>query len=147
MSTNLLRLITASLVLALAACDDDDDTGPNQDPLVGTWAATEAEVVSVADPQTSEELIGQGGTLTVELNANGTFTMDVTFPGEAPQNITGTWSATQDILTLNWTGLPITWEFDFTLVADVLTVTGADTEWDFGSGDEAATLNAVLARQ
>jgi hypothetical protein len=141
-----LRFIMASLVLALAACDDDD-TGPNPDPLVGTWAATEAEVVSVADPQISEELIGQGGTLTVEFDANGTFSMDVTFPGEAPQSITGTWSATQDILTLDWTGLPITWEFDFTLVADVLTVTGADTEWDFGAGDEAATLNAVLARQ
>jgi hypothetical protein len=146
MSTK-LRFIMASLVLALVACGDDDDTGPNQDPLVGTWEATEAEVVSVADPQTSEELISQGGTLTVELNANGTFSLDVTFPGEAPQAVNGTWSATQDVLTLNWTGLPITWEFDFALVADVLTVTGADTEWDFGTGDEAATLNAVLARQ
>lgn len=145
-----LRLITASLVLALAACGDDDSTGPNSD-LIGAWTATEVELVSVADPQVSEELIGQGGALEVELNANATFAMTITFPGEAPEDITGTWSASQDVLTVQFTqsGFPITWQFDYVLAAGELTLTGADALYDFDGDtiDEPATLNVILASQ
>jgi hypothetical protein len=143
-------MLSASLVLGLIACDDDG-TGPDPATLAGTWDAIEVELVSVADPGTSVELIGLGGSATVVLNANGTFDYTVTFPGELPENIAGTWEVSADVFTMRWTegGFLNEWQFDYSLVADELTLTGADSSFDFDDDgtEDPAKLNAILVRQ
>jgi hypothetical protein len=64
--------------------------------------------------------------------------------------VSGTWSST-DVLTLN---LPPVgeisgeWQFDATLSGDTLTLTGADTSWDFDDDGsiEDAKFNLTFVR-
>lgn len=145
------RLVIASLILGLCACGDDDSAGPNPPGLVGTWQAIEVELISVEDPGTSIELVGLGASVTVQLNANGTFAFDATIPGEPSENFAGTWEASQDVFTMRWTegGFLLEWQFDYSVLGDEATLTGADAEYDFDDDglEDPATLNVILVRQ
>jgi hypothetical protein len=51
-------------LVALAAGSCKDSTGPDVESLIGTWRATKAEYVSVADSNTKVDIVAQGSTLT-----------------------------------------------------------------------------------
>lgn len=138
------------LLLALAACGDDDTTGPPAATFAGTWDATEIELVSTANANTRVELVALGATGVLTLTSAGAFTVVVTVPGYDGINATGTWSASQDVLTMTFaTGMFGQWQFDYTLAGDLLTMTGATSEYDFDDDgdDDDARLNLELERR
>jgi hypothetical protein len=132
-------------LLVMSACSDS--TGVEPDDLEGTWEATEAVVTSVADdPTVSFDLIAEGGTLTLVLNADGGYVFTTTFPEEEPEIEIGTYSVAGDVLTITAVGDdPET--FTIARNGDTMTLTG-DDDFDFNDDEieEDATLEITLAR-
>jgi hypothetical protein len=120
----------AGLVLGVAACSD---SGPSADSFVGTWDAT--------------RIIGDDGTYRITFNADGTWHAVMTVPGVMVDLPSGTWSASIDVLTIVTTGMSGEQQFDYVLSGNTLTLSGANAEWDFGSGDEPATLSMTLTKR
>jgi hypothetical protein len=132
---------------ALAAGGCKDSTGPDVQSLIGTWRATKAEYVSVANPSTKVDIVAQGSTLTLVLNASS-YVLTITDPGMSPEVTNGTWSKTIDPLTLTPSGGSSNAVFDMSLNSDTLTLTGGGAWFDFTAGNfEDAKLNLILARQ
>ena len=142
-------LFLALLLPIAASCGGDDPTGPTDSNLIGTWDATVIEIVSVADPAVSVELIALGGSRRLVLQDQADFGLSVGIPDNGTEFGNGTWSST-DILTLNFGDGDIqgTWQFDFDLNGDTLTLTGADVEYDFDENgtEDPAKLNLTLVR-
>ena len=137
-------------VLLLASCGDDDDTtGPVNNSLVGTWDATAIQLTSVANPATVVELVSEGASGRLVLQADGGFGLSVGIPGEPTEFGNGDWGATA-VLTLVFGDGDIqgSWQFDINLNGNTLQLTGADTEWDFDEDgtDDPAKLNLSLVR-
>jgi hypothetical protein len=139
-------LIAASLVL-VAGCKSST-TPPPADSFVGTWHATKAEFTSVADPGTKVDIVAQGGSVTLVIEAT-TAVMTITKPGEDPLTDEASWSASSDVFTLTWTsGLNGEAQFDYALNGDNLTLEGGHFPFDFTPGDFVeSTLDLILVRQ
>lgn len=148
------RLDCIALVAALLISSCGDTTAPPPESLVGTWNATSVELVSVANPAVQVDLVAdRGATVTLVLAEDNDFTLTVTYAGEEPggpwgtsSEVIGTWSST-DILTLQ-TSPTSQWQFEIQLIGDALTLTEADTSFDFdGDGTpEDAKLGLDLTR-
>jgi hypothetical protein len=142
-----LLVLVAVLAPACGGKSGTSPTAPTPQTLDGTWRATKAEYTSVATSSKRVDVVAQGTTLTV--NFSGTnFTLTITDPGKAPNVTTGTWSATQDIMTLKPTGMTWSWMFDMTFSGNNLTLNGASVEFDFAANGvfEQAKLNLTLVR-
>ena len=148
------RFDRVAVVAALLISSCGDTTAPPPETLVGTWNATSVELVSVANPAVRVDLVADlGATVTLVLAADNDFTLTVTYAGEETgepwgtnSEVTGTWSST-DILTLQTSSMG-QWQFEIELNDDALTLTEADTSFNFG-GDgtpEDAKLSLDLTR-
>jgi hypothetical protein len=141
-----IAVILVGLV-ALAAGGCKNSTGPDVESLIGTWQATKAEYVSVANSNTKVDIVAQGSTLTLLLSAS-TYVLTITDPGQNPEVINGSWSKSIDTLTLTPSGGSSDSVFDMSLSSDTLTLTGGGAWFDFTPGNfEDATLNLILERQ
>jgi hypothetical protein len=148
------RFDLIALVAALLISSCGGTAAPPPETLIGTWNATSVELVSVANPAVRVDLVADlGATVTLVLAANNDFTLTVSYTGEEPggpwgmsSQVPGTWSST-DILTLQ-TSPTSQWQFDIELNDDALTLTEADTSFDFGQNGvpEDAKLNLDLTR-
>jgi hypothetical protein len=108
-------------------------------------------MVNSANPSQKVELIGLGATLTISFDDDQTCVMVETFPGEPDEIHHGTWNSSRDVLTIQYTQGPytITYQFDWALSANTLTLSGAHGMFDFDGDDidDDAILNLVLVRQ
>ncbi len=136
----------ASALVALA-CSGDGSSTPSSN-LVGTWNVSKYELVSTSSPSTKVELISQGGTATIVMKSDGTYQGTSKLPGEPSESVTGTWSASSDVLTMTQVGMSGNMQFNYSLSGSTLTLTGADAEWDFnGDGvEEPAKLNIAATK-
>jgi hypothetical protein len=145
MKEKVVFILVGLAILVAGGCKSA--TGPDVQSLTGTWRATSAEYVSVANPSTKVDIITQGSTLILVLNAS-TYVLTITDPGASPEITNGTWSKSIDTLTLTPTGGSSNSVFDLSLSGDQLTLTGGGAWFDFTAGNfEDAKLNLVLARQ
>ncbi len=142
-----LILLAVTAVLGGAGCKSS--TGPqDESDFIGTWSATKAEYVSIADSNTKADIVARGSTLTLVF-ASSTFVLTITDPGQGPEIFSGTWSASTDVMTLTWTsGMSGESQFDWSLDDDELTMTGGHMQFDFTPGSpEEAILNLILVHQ
>ena len=51
------------------------------------------------------------------------------------------------MLTLRETGVSGNVQFDYVLSGNTISLTGGNVDFDFGNGDEAATLNVTAVKQ
>lgn len=139
-------LLVAVAFLGFTGCKSS--TGPEEDEFIGTWNATKAEFVSVANSSTKVDIVAQGWTLTLVFSAS-TFTMTIKEPGEADWVGSGTWSSSIDTMTFTWaSGMSGESQFDFTLDGDQLTLEGGHMPFEFTPGNhEEAILNLILVKQ
>jgi hypothetical protein len=134
--------VGAAAALAVAC---SDDTGPSEDELVGTWNATKFEFVT---PGLTFDAIAFGATLRMVLRDDGTYTVTATIPGEPAETETGTWSASEDLLTLSdASGGDM--QFDMSLSGSTLTLTNADSEFDIDDDgdDDPVKVNLTLVKE
>ena len=153
------RLLHALLLLPLllvAACDggSDDDfslvgTNLSVSDIAGAWVATRAAFSPEADgPAQEVDLVAQGGTVTLNIQNNGRFTLTLSLPGAPPETATGRLGFDEDLLVVSFDDDPD--DFDFfgiQATPTTLSVQGPG-EFDFdGDGtDEAARLELDFVR-
>jgi hypothetical protein len=139
------KWLALTAVLAVgAACGDQ---GPAIPDLVGTWDATKLEFTRVANPSQKVDVIALGATFWIALDADSTWLAVVTIPLSTPDTTTGTWSAGTDVVTLQEDGATGNQQFDYVLSGSTLTLTGANVDYDFGTGDEPATLDVTAVKR
>ena len=93
--------MVALMTLIFVACsnDDDDETAEFDFPLegstlsmadiAGTWTATSAEFEGASVPGGSIELVGAGGSVTLNIQNSGRFTANISLPGVGSQSFSG----------------------------------------------------------
>ncbi len=146
---NRARAAAVALVVIAGACGGGG-TAPSPTQLAGTWRATRVEYVSATNASTKLELVSSGAVYTLTLTSGGSFTFTGTHPGDDALSLAGTYQASVDVLTLNFTsGMFGTMEFDMSLNGNTLTLNGGHAEYDIDGDDqgEEVLLNLVLARQ
>ena len=129
-----------ALALVFAACDNG--TGLEAVDLQGTWVASIYEYTDNSNSQNVTDIIQRDGasfTLTVDANGNAS-TLFVDGLGST-SNDSGTLNSDGTILTL--AGSP----FKAQRTGDLLTLSYAESSFDFGSGSTSASLRIVMNRQ
>lgn len=134
---------------AAAACGGSNPNAPSAQTLAGTWKATRAEFVNRSNASQRVEIVALGTTLTLTLEAGGTYTQKITDPGQGGQTTTGTWSASKDVLTLKPAGISGETQFDMTMSGSTLTLNGGHVLFDVNldGQDEESILSLTLTRQ
>ena len=137
------------LAVAVGCSDSDNSTGPaSPSDFVGDWLASSYVVTNIANTSQSEDLTALGMTLSITFTET-TYSGSASFPGEATETFSGTYTIEGNQLTLNETGESETDTMTYTLAGDTMTLSGLDDEYDFDDDgqDEPATFTTVLARQ
>ena len=139
-----LTISTLALIL-MTGCGDDAVTGVNADLIAGTWTATKMVFTADADPNDFVDIIAdEGAALEIVFDADGTYDFTFTFPGFPDENETGTYSVSGSTMTITPAGEAAE-TFTISRDGDTMTLTDAD-DFDFGAGDEAATVVITLTR-
>ncbi len=136
--------MVAALAVGAIACSGDDGGGGNPADLVGTWTASKVEFVSAT--YGTVDLVSKGGSATLVLNSNMTYTATVRMPGQPDQVMTGTWNTSDGLSLVESPTSQM--QFNYVLAGNTLTLTGADSSFDF-NGDsiwEPAKLNITASR-
>ena len=157
-STTYLALLLVSLLLAYACDDEDDDdftiNGTNiaMADIAGSWNATKGLFGSTAlGPVVETDVVADGGTLTLNIQSTGRFTLTITVAGQAPEVTTGRMAFDVDLLVIFFDDDPEEWEyFSITHNEPNLFISGGNgsAEFDFdGDGtDEPANVDFVFTR-
>lgn len=159
------RALSISLLagaVALAACDDDDVTGPVIADFQGNWTASAVTYTAHADATRQANIVALGGGLTLNVAANGTYEGVLTLPtagGPQPIPITGSVTLVpgtdnQADIVFNWPqGVPPQiddFRATYTLQGNNLTFTRSDATFHFfmfGQAEaEPANLLIVMSR-
>ena len=142
------RFATIAALTVSLACGGDG-SGPSRDQFAGTWDATKLEFTNVANTSQKVDIIALGATFVIVLESTGDYQETLVVPGSAPENTTGTWSVSSDVITIKETGSSGDQQFNWSLSGNTLTISGANTDFDFnGDGvDEPAKLSAVLVKR
>jgi hypothetical protein len=101
----MIRRTLAALLLAgaLAACGDDNGTGPEPIDVTGTWALAEVDDDALPAPLAGTNLTVDAGTLA--LQANGGFTFTLSFEsGSQDFEVTGSYARSGTQLTFTPAG-------------------------------------------
>jgi hypothetical protein len=122
-----------------------DGTGPTSEELLGIWGGVEYEYTSDADPAVTEDLINElGATYSVTLIHGGTYEWQLSLPGST-QTGSGTFDVSGNRLTLTPdVGSPVSYSFTFDQI--FLTLFNDEESYDFGAGEEPASLRILLDR-
>ena len=155
-------LMVALMTLVFVACSNDDDDIPEFDfPLEGTiltiadiagnWTATSAEFQLLGVPESLIEIIGLGGSLTLNIQNNGRYTSTTGFPGEADEQSSGQlgFSGSQLVLLDDEDEPGDEVFFNITLTPEDVMVLSGIFEFDFDDDGsfEATEVDFRLIRQ
>ena len=119
-----LRYAAVFLLPILVSCSSDDEpTGNNANPLVGTWHVTSFQALG-------SDFVQEGMSLTFTINEGGTYSLAVTGDavgacdtGTSCTN-TGTWSSTTTTFTLD-PGTQDAVTFNYSISGNTMTWTGS----------------------
>ena len=159
-SSTFFSLLFASLLWVYACSSDDEDddeftiNGTNiaMADIAGNWNATRAVFDSRATgPAMQVDVVDEGGTVTMNIQANGQFSITVTEVGEPADITTGQLRFDEDLLVIFFDDDPGEFEFfGITHNEPILTISGGNgsAEFDFdGDGtDEPADVDFVFTR-
>lgn len=147
-----LALVAAAAAL-WAGCGGSDSgfTSATEatETLVGTWRATKAEYTNRANSSQRVDIVARGSLVTLVLEAGGSFRLTIVDPGQSGNTVTGTWSASRDVLTIAQAGQSGQSQFDMTFGGNTLTLENGHVLFDV-TGDgvaEECELDMTLSRQ
>ena len=131
--SNTFHFLTLTLLITCLisfGCESDDSsTTPAESDLVGTWVLT--EVIETFNGETETMTPEEANmNITIILNSDNCCTGTVQ-DDDGAWNLTGTWSATENMLSINWQGddaEPV----PYTLSGNTLTITTSYEDPDFG---------------
>lgn len=114
--------------------------------FTGTWMASQFLLTSIDNPADTYDMVGEGGSFSIDIASDGTMSFSIAFPGESVDNGTGTVEIFGDmvIITDNADG----WKsaFQYTLGTGTFSLFSNDDSHDFNEDneDECATLSITL---
>jgi hypothetical protein len=125
MKTMIRRGAALCLVVALAACGDDDDGGfnPTVDDVAGSYSATEFTLNDI-------DLLALEATVTATLDADGTTSGQLLVPGggvgggDLDEDLEGTWSLSGTTVTFSPSNSTVLTDVDFAVEPNTLTGEG-----------------------
>ncbi|TAI47262.1 hypothetical protein [Flagellimonas allohymeniacidonis] len=149
-----LFFVLAPLFFSCSSSDDEDDenidfsscslTGPNFSisDISGNWVATQANF-DIPGTTLQVDIVADGGTVTLNVQSNGGFTLVITPNGSPSETTTGDLAFCEGLFTVRYDDAPNEPEtLAGSLNNDVLTITGP-VEFDVdddGSDDEAFVI-------
>ncbi len=141
--------LLAALFGVCCGSGSSSTTGPSQTTLAGTWKASRAEFVSASNSSVKVEAVSRGYSIVLTLDSGGTFRQVTTEPGMGSDTMTGTWSASSDVLTLRPSGVTFNIQFDMNLSGSTLSLAGGHVQFDINGDevDEEAILSLTMTRQ
>jgi hypothetical protein len=137
----------ALLVAVAVGCSDS--TGPaSPSDFVGDWLASSYVLTSIENTSLSADLIEFGMTLSITFTET-TYSGTSTFPDEAAESFSGTYTIEGNQLILNEVGELEPDTMTYTLSGNTLTMTGNDEEFDFDDDgqEDPASFTMVFAKQ
>jgi hypothetical protein len=145
--------VVAAAALLSAGCGGGDSgftsaTEATQ-TLAGTWLASRAEYTNRSNSSQRLDIVARGSTVTLVLEAGGSFRLTIVDPGEPGNTVTGTWSASRDVLTIVQTGVSGETQFDMTFSGNTLALENGHVLFDIDGDDvgEECELDMTLTRQ
>ncbi len=140
---SLLALTTPVLI----GCGDA--TGLDPVELAGTWNAIEYRFTNPANTAQTVELIALGGSLSILIRADSSYTATIQEPGDVPETRRGTVEIRGDTLTISESGQGSPTPYMARRSGDTLTMTTSDEDFDFDQDgtDDPADVRIVLVRQ
>lgn len=147
-----LFLLTAviALFVTFASCGDDDDDGFSNtgtklsiSDIAGSWIATSA---SFSAPE-NIDLLADGATVTLVIQANGNFVFTWKYPGEPDEVSTGKLGFDGQWLAVRFDDDPDEASFFISLVNNILTLRG-QVEFDFDDNgiEDLGILELIMER-
>jgi len=119
--------------------------------LEGVWEASEFRYISDPVPTDTFDIIDAGGSLTITMDDDGRYVVEILFPPDPLETVPGTLVIDgNQMYLIDDLGDPLDpMTFTFSLVGDTITLTGGEDEYDFDDDGtpESATLEAVLSLQ
>ena len=145
-----LVLLAAAALNGSCGGSDSGFTNATQatETLVGSWRATKVEYTNRSNTTQKLDIVARGSTVTLVLEGGGTFRLTIADPGLAGNVVSGTWTATRDVLTIVTTGQNGETQFDMTLSGSTLALNGGHVLFDVnsdGAGEECV-LEMSLVR-
>jgi len=121
--------------------------GPVPAEVVGTWTTTEFVFINKADTTQKFDLISNGGSFVLEIDADGNFTSTTTF-GTFVETETGTLSFSGDQVTITETGEPGSETITYSVSGNTMILVDSDSEFDFddNGSDDPAILRITLQK-
>lgn len=116
-----LLIATLSGFLLFSCGDDDDDV---EDPIVGSWKSTTFSLTDCDDGAPDLLDFACGGCIESQYNSDGTFTSRILIPAVLDLTTEGTYSTNGNTLTSCNVSTSICEDDSFTIVGDVLTISG-----------------------
>jgi hypothetical protein len=116
--------------------------------LVGTWRATKAEYTNRSTSGQRVDIVAGGSVVTLVLEGSGTFRLTIVDPGEPGNTMTGTWTASRDVLTVVQAGQSGETQFDMTFSGNTLALEGGHVLFDIDGDNvgEECELDMALSR-
>jgi hypothetical protein len=133
-------------VIGLATAVACGDSVAPED-IAGDWTATSFVFTSVDDPDLTADIIDLGGSVSLTLNANGTYSITFTLGG-VPETDGGTYTIDGSDITLD-EGDSDEVSGTIDLSGDTMTIRltdGVEFDFDDDGTDESATVVIVLTR-
>ena len=155
----LLYLIIAQLAwVPLGSCNSEED-GPDcslqgtklsMSDISGSWTATSATFFTISDPIETVDVVAEGGTVTLSIQSNGSFTLTIVESGGPSDVSSGDFCFDEDLLVVRFDGdAADDWEYyRVQLTGGNNLSIGGPAEFDFdGNGtDEPAEIELSLVR-
>jgi hypothetical protein len=115
--------------------------------FVGDWMADSWVFTDLANPMTTYDMIADGGSFSMTIVDDGTFSYSMTFPGETTENSTGTWEIFGDMLVI--TDDADGWQsaMQYTVGTGTFTMFSNDDSFDFdedGTDEDALLLITMV---
>ena len=139
-------LLTPIILAAAIGCSDS--TGIEPDQIAGTWTATQVVFTSLTNSSVTIDWIALGGTFTLTIRSDGTFTAVTRDPDGTTDTDVGDINVAGTVLTIADSGSGSPTAFVAVRNGDSMTLTTTDEEIDFDGddADDPASLRIVLRR-
>jgi hypothetical protein len=128
------RAVLLAVAAVGVACGGGGSTSPSEagPGIAGSWRVTRAEYVDAADSTQRVDVISQGTAMTFAFQGDGTFTLRTVDGGQEASVVTGTWTSSNDVLTLAGAGPSGDGQFGMALDGGNLSLSGGRVRYDFG---------------
>ena len=115
--------------------------------FVGDWVSNAFVFTEIDNPTNFYDMVGEGGSFSMTIVNDGTFSFSLTFPGETTENSTGTWEIFGDMLVITDNADGWVSAMQYTVGTGYFSMLSNDDSFDFdenGTDEDALLLITMV---